>query len=88
MTLITVETQTQYIDTLPEHPSLETQKPSVGATNSDPLIAKGGEKIVYMGCFLLVIGLVAIVGVVSRRIEYAILLALVLSVILIAFFLL
>jgi hypothetical protein len=88
MTFIAVAPQVQFIDTLPHHPNVETQKPSIAAINSDPLIAKGWEKIAYVGSFLLVLAVVAIVGIVSRRIEYAILLALSLSVVLIAFFLL
>lgn len=56
------------------------------ATKNDPLIAKGGQDIVIFGVVLLMVGVVAIVGFLSRRIEHAIAAALVMSLLLIGFF--
>ncbi|WP_228061881.1 hypothetical protein [[Phormidium] sp. LEGE 05292] len=52
---------------------------------ADPLINHGEQLSVYIGSFLLVIGIVAIVGFFSRRFEYALIAALVLSFGFIAF---
>ncbi|NMF66998.1 hypothetical protein DP113_03020 [Brasilonema octagenarum UFV-E1] len=56
-------------------------------TQNDPLIAKGLQKGQYLGIFAFVIALIAVIGYFSRRVEYAILFAVTLSVILIVFFL-
>ncbi|QSJ18578.1 hypothetical protein JYQ62_07355 [Nostoc sp. UHCC 0702] len=56
--------------------------------NQDPLIAHHLQKEQYIGIIGLAIALVAAVGFFSRRVEYAIVFALVLSTILIALFLL
>ncbi|MBW4592925.1 MAG: hypothetical protein KME46_08370 [Brasilonema angustatum HA4187-MV1] len=56
-------------------------------TQNDPLIAKGLQKGQYLGIFGFVIALIAVIGYFSRRVEYAILFAVTLSVILIVFFL-
>lgn len=53
---------------------------------TDPLITKGGEVTVYLGTFLIIIAIVAIVGIMSRRIEHAVFTALGLSLIPIALF--
>lgn len=53
----------------------------------DPLIAHGLQQEQYVGIIGLAIALIAAVGLLSRRIEYAIIMALILSAILIAFFL-
>ncbi len=53
----------------------------------DPLIAKNLQREQYIGIFSLAITLIAAVGIISRRVEYAILFAVVLSLVLIAFFL-
>lgn len=58
------------------------------APGKDPLIARGLQKGQYAGIIGLAIALIAAVGFFSRRVEYAIAFALVLSVILIALFLL
>ncbi|MBW4614961.1 MAG: hypothetical protein KME21_17140 [Desmonostoc vinosum HA7617-LM4] len=55
---------------------------------ADPLIARGLQKEQYVAIIGLAIALVATVGFFSRRVEYAITLAIALSAILIAFFLL
>lgn len=56
--------------------------------NQDPLIAHRLQKEQYIGIVGLAIALVAAVGFLSRRVEYAIVFALVLSTILIALLLL
>ncbi|MBD2494929.1 hypothetical protein [Nostoc sp. FACHB-280] len=56
-------------------------------TNQDPLIAKNLQKGQYVGIIGLAIALVAAVGFFSRRVEYAIMFAIALSAVLIAFFL-
>ncbi|BAZ67330.1 MAG: hypothetical protein KME28_27965 [Pelatocladus maniniholoensis HA4357-MV3] len=53
----------------------------------DPLIAKNLQREQYIGIFSLAIALIAAVGIISRRVEYAILFAIALSLVLIAFFL-
>ncbi|BAZ70948.1 hypothetical protein NIES4106_57450 (plasmid) [Fischerella sp. NIES-4106] len=53
---------------------------------TDPLIDKGGEVTIYIGAFLIIIAIAAIIGVLSRRIEHAVLTALGLSLIPIAIF--
>jgi uncharacterized membrane protein HdeD (DUF308 family) len=52
----------------------------------DPLIDTGGEVTVYVGSFILILGIAAIVGVFSRRVEHALFTAFVLSIIPIAVF--
>ena len=56
------------------------------AQQTDPLINKGGEVTAYIGAFLIIIIGAAIVGVLSRRLEHAVLTALGLSLILIIIF--
>ncbi|MEH1968140.1 hypothetical protein [Nostoc sp.] len=60
----------------------ETPSPS-----TDPLIDRGLQKEQYFGIIGLAIALIAAIGFFSRRVEYAIGFAIVLSAILIAFFL-
>jgi len=62
----------------------ETPPPNI---NQDPLIARNLEKGQYVGIIGLAIALIAAVGLFSRRVEYAIVFAIALSGILIAFFL-
>ncbi|BBD69017.1 hypothetical protein NIES4072_36510 [Nostoc commune NIES-4072] len=57
------------------------------APGQDPLIARGLQKEQYAGIIGLAIALIAAVGFFSRRVEYAIALALFISVIFIALFL-
>ncbi len=56
-------------------------------TQKDPLMNYKAEHLIYAGVFLLVIGLIIIVGVLSRKLEYALLFATSLSLVLILFFL-
>lgn len=53
---------------------------------TDPLISQGGENLVYVGVVLVAIGLVVAVGILSPRIEHAVIFAILLSITLIAFF--
>lgn len=53
---------------------------------TDPLINKGEEVTVYVGTFLLVIAIAAVIGMLSRRIEHAVFIALAFSLIPIVFF--
>lgn len=53
---------------------------------TDPLINRGGEITIYVGVFVIIIVIAAIVEILSRRIEHAIFTALGLSLILIAVF--
>jgi len=52
----------------------------------DPTIDHGGQALIYMGLFLLILGITAVVGFFSRRVEHALITALVLSFGLIAVF--
>ena len=72
---------------LPDPKTLQTQ-PDKDAINHDPLIAKGWENTAYIGSALLVLIVLAAVGWFSRKLEYVIILALFLSFMAIAFFLL
>ncbi len=59
---------------------------SVSPTQNDPLINRGEEKIVDIGVSLLAVALVIVVWQLSPRVEHAIIFAFVLSIALIAFF--
>ncbi len=72
---------------LPDPKTLQSQQSPGHKINPDPLIAQGWEGTVYIGSALLIAGIVAIVGFVSRRIEHVIVLALILSLGLISLFL-
>jgi hypothetical protein len=63
---------------LSDSPSLSTPA-SKALTQGDPLVDKGGQDIVLLGAILLVIGVVALVGFFSRKIEHVIAAALVMS---------
>lgn len=53
--------------------------------SQDSLIAKGWEREQYVGIAILFISLIAVIGYFSRRLEYALLFALTLSIILVVF---
>ncbi len=59
---------------------------SAESVQKDPLIDKRGETIVDVGVLLLAVSLVMAVKIISPRVEHAILLAIFLSLVLIAFF--
>lgn len=61
------------------------ETPSQAPTQQDPLIAKGLQKGQYIGIFAFAIALILAVGFFSRRVEYAILFAATLSIVLIVF---
>ncbi|MBW4646421.1 MAG: hypothetical protein KME23_26095 [Goleter apudmare HA4340-LM2] len=64
--------------------------PEKNPTNSipkDPLIARGLQREQYIGITTLLLGLILVVGFLSRRFEYALLFALSLSMVLIVFLL-
>jgi len=48
------------------------------------LIAKGEEHIVYFGVLLLAVGIVTVIGILSRRLDYALIFAFLLSAVIIA----
>lgn len=60
-----------------------TAQPPIQQTLSQtsPLINKGGEVTVYIGVFLLIIVIAAIVGMFNQRVEHAVFTALGLSLI-------
>lgn len=60
------------------------EKPSVEPVPKDPLIAWNLDRVIYVGVFLLAVSILVAVGLLSRRVEYALLFALVLSALLIA----
>ncbi|MDF5710145.1 MAG: hypothetical protein PUP90_21370 [Nostoc sp. S4] len=71
-------------DELPPPRAIQETPPP--GTNRDPLIAHSLQKEQYVGIIGLAIALVAAVGFFSRRVEYAIVFAIILSGIMIAFF--
>ncbi|MBD2624889.1 hypothetical protein [Trichormus variabilis] len=63
------------------------ETPTEGSPPQDSLIARGLQREQYVGISILLLGLIAVVGFLNRRFEYALIFALTLSVILIVFFL-
>jgi hypothetical protein len=63
-------------------PILQTPAPTPTLNNN--LINSGTQDIVYIGVFILAITLVIVIGVINKKIEYALVFASILSVILIA----
>jgi hypothetical protein len=59
------------------------QSPLVPPDNP-PLVNSGAQDIVYLGFFGLVIALAIVIGILSKKIEYALIFATILSAILIA----
>jgi hypothetical protein len=59
------------------------QSPTVPPNNT-PLVNSGAQNIVYLGFFGLAIALVIVIGILSKKIEYALIFAAILSAILIA----
>jgi hypothetical protein len=66
---------------------LETETPYRHAAQADPLIDHGGQGAIYIGLALLALIIFVTIGVISRRIEYAILTALSLTLLLVGLFL-
>lgn len=69
-----------------ENPSIK-ENASPATTQPDPMIAKGLQREQYIGIFGVAVGLILIIGYFSRRIEYALIFAFFLSLIIIVFFL-
>ncbi|MBD2568424.1 hypothetical protein [Anabaena lutea] len=63
------------------------ETPTQGSPLQDSLINRGLQKEQYVGISILLLGLIAVVGFLNRRFEYALIFALTLSIILIVFFL-
>ncbi|MBD2691310.1 hypothetical protein [Anabaena catenula] len=63
------------------------ETPAQGSPPQDSLIDRGLQKEQYVGISILLLGLIAVVGFLNRRFEYALIFALTLSIILIVFFL-
>ncbi len=72
---------------LPNPKTLETQPPSENPVSRDPLIAAGWQNVTYAGSVMVMLGVLAIIGIFSQKIEYVIGIAFVLSMVLIACFL-
>ncbi|WP_445633451.1 DUF3285 domain-containing protein [Nostoc sp. DSM 114161] len=70
-----------------ELPSPRAIQETPPPATKDPLIARNLQKEQYVGIIGLAIALIAAVGFFSRRVEYAIIFAVILSAILIAFLL-
>lgn len=62
-------------------PETLNQQPADAAAQNDPLIAHGWTNTASISVIFLVLGIAVAVGVFSRKIEYAVVTALVLSVI-------
>lgn len=60
------------------------ENPVVDQPEKDPLIAHGEENIAYLGVLVLAIGIATAVGVLSRRLDYAIIISFFVSVVMIA----
>ncbi len=72
---------------LPDPKTLKTEQPSASIIENDPLIATGWQNSAYAGSALVLLSILVIVGIFSRKIEYVIGMALIMSVILIGCFL-
>ena len=59
------------------------QTPSPTPTLNNTLVNSGTQDIVYIGTFLLAVTLIIIIGLLNKKIEYALIFASILSVILI-----
>ncbi|MBR8832924.1 MAG: hypothetical protein DSM106950_02485 [Stigonema ocellatum SAG 48.90 = DSM 106950] len=86
--MISVYSKTLFIASppLPDPKTLRTEQPSNSRVQDDPLIATGWENSLYVGSVLVVLVILVIVGIFSRKAEYVLNIALVLSAILIACF--
>ncbi|MCA2692108.1 MULTISPECIES: hypothetical protein [unclassified Microcystis] len=62
------------------------QTPTPPPTLNNNLVNSGTQDLVYIGVFLLAITLVVVIGIINQKIEYALIFAATLTVILVAFF--
>ena len=65
--------------------SFQTTILQIESQPKDPLIDYGAEHLIYFGAFLIIVAIAIILGMISSKLEYAIVFSLVLSVILMAF---
>ncbi len=80
-------TQTFFADkALPNPKTLRSEQQTAKDAQSDPLIARGWQKATYIGTALLAFGIVALVGIFSRKVEHMIVAALMLTLVIIGFF--
>lgn len=61
------------------------QTPTPTPTLNNNLVNSGSQNLVYIGVFLLAITLVVVIGIINQKIEYALIFAATLTIILIAF---
>ncbi|CCI16042.1 conserved hypothetical protein [Microcystis aeruginosa PCC 9806] len=61
------------------------QTPTPTTTLNNNLVNSGSQNLVYIGVFLLAITLVMVIGIINQKIEYALIFAATLTIILIAF---
>jgi len=61
------------------------QTPTPTTTLNNNLVNSGTQYLVYIGVFLLAITLVMVIGIINQKIEYALIFAATLTIILIAF---
>jgi len=79
--------QTLFADkALPDPKTLRSEQQTSHDAQSDPLIAHGWQKATYIGTALLAFGFVALVGIFSRKVEHMIVAALMLTLVIIGFF--
>jgi len=62
------------------------QTPTPTPTLNNNLVNSGSQYLVYIGVFLLAITVVMVIGIINQKIEYALIFAATLTVILVAFF--
>jgi len=78
-----MNTQIYQISQVPTDETIQ-ENPSVNPPEKDPLIAGALEHFIYIGAFVLIIGIITLIGFLSNRLEYALIFALILSFLLIA----
>ncbi|WP_159249492.1 hypothetical protein [Microcystis aeruginosa] len=61
------------------------QTPTPTPTLNNNLVNSGSQYLVYIGVFLLAITVVMVIGIINQKIEYALIFAATLTIILIAF---
>lgn len=61
----------------------QAQQPSPQSQLGTPLINQSGQDVIYLGMGLMAIVVILIIGMLSRRVEYAIVLSLILAAVII-----
>lgn len=82
LTGLDMTTQTQELQA-PKVGAIQ-ENPAVDQPEKDPLIAQREENVVYLGVLVLALGSVLVIGILSRRLDYAIVFASLLSAVIIA----